>query len=233
MELSHSYVRQVLLAASILSLSIGGLAQSRNCLRVMPADELTRSAALIARVKVVKTERVSYEGIYTQLATLAPLEVIEGDFTLKKVFVFARSNFRCAEDNYVEGQEMLVFLVPERSLYHTLNFQYGQFLVSNDVVKGWRNKANNQIDKIYSDVRQEIEGYLTKTPAKPQETVPAESANKENPRKPPEPITAPDSKAQLKKNSSHEQAEVKGESKTESKGDASQAKRSDPIPPES
>ena len=99
--------------ASILAmplLMLTGLAQTRNCLRVMPIDELTRNSILIARVKVQKAVRANYRGAFSQLAILKPIDVIDGDFTLKQVNVLARANVRCAEDNYIEKQEMLVFI---------------------------------------------------------------------------------------------------------------------------
>ena len=146
----------------------------------MPPEELTRNALVIARAKVVRSDKARYEGTYSQIATLVPTDIIEGDFTLREVLVFARSNVRCADDNYIEGQEMLVFLVPERGLFHTLNFQYGQFQVVGDMVKGWRNKTNLPADKPYVDVRREIEAYLA-PPAKQGELMPAESVNTAKP----------------------------------------------------
>jgi len=137
-----------------------GLAQSRNCLRIMPVEELSRNAILIARVKVHNVEKAKYRGMFTQLADVRPLDVIEGDFTLTNINVLARSNVRCAEDNYTEDQEMLVFLEPVDSLFHTLNYQFGQFLIVGEIVKGWRDKANKPIDKPYPEVREEIVNYV-------------------------------------------------------------------------
>jgi hypothetical protein len=37
------------------------------------------------------------------MAVLYPMDVIEGDFTLKEINVLARSGVRCAEDNHVKG----------------------------------------------------------------------------------------------------------------------------------
>jgi hypothetical protein len=152
-------IRRALLIALPL-LVLPGFAQNRNCLRVMPIEELARNSTWIARVRVHNIDKVNYQGKYSQLATIRPLDVIEGDFTLKEVNVLARANVRCAEDNYIEKQEMLVFLEPEDSLFHTLNFQYGQFPIVADIVKGWRDKANKPIDKPYAEVRQEIIGYI-------------------------------------------------------------------------
>jgi hypothetical protein len=144
-----------------------GLSQNRACLRVMTIDELTKGSTYIARVKVVKAEKINYRGMYAQLATVVPTEVIDGDPTLKKLNVLSKSNVQCAEDNYVIGQEMLVFLVPEESLFRTLNFQYGQFLIVGNVVRGWRDKANKPVDKLYADAQKEIECILNPTPQPP------------------------------------------------------------------
>jgi len=164
-------------------LALPGFAQSRSCLRIMPVDEMTRSATLIARVKIHKTEKARYRGMYTQVAVLRPSDVIEGDFTMKEINVLARSAVRCAEDNYIEKQEMLVFLEPEESLFHTLNFQYGQFQIVGEIVKGWRDKANKPIDKPYAEVRQEIVSYINAMQTPPQEPV-----QPQQPVKPPDPL---------------------------------------------
>jgi hypothetical protein len=137
-----------------------GLAQSRTCLRVMTVEELTRGAIYIARVKVAHAERANYRGMYGQLTVLEPVEVIEGDFTMKKINVLSVSNVRCAEDRYIVGQQMLVFLEPEDSLYHTLNYQYGIFPIAGEMVKGWRDKSNNACDRPYPEVRRDIEAYI-------------------------------------------------------------------------
>lgn len=163
-------------------LVLPGLAQSRSCLRIMPVDEMTRNATLIARIKVHKTEKAMYRGMYTQVAVLRPSDVIEGDFTLKEINVLARSAVRCAEDNYIDKQEMLVFLEPEESLFHTLNFQYGQFPIVGEIVKGWRDKANKPIDKPYAEVRQEILAYINAA-----QTPPQEPSQPQPPVKPPDP----------------------------------------------
>jgi hypothetical protein len=152
---------KVCLILALPLLVLPGLAQSRNCLRVMTNEELVQSAALIARVKVHKVDnKANYRGIYGQIAILKPIDVIEGDFTLKTLNVVARSNVRCAEDNYIEKQEMLVFLSSEDSLFRTQNFQYGQFPIVGEIVKGWRDKANKPVDKPYPEVRLEIEALV-------------------------------------------------------------------------
>jgi len=126
----------------------------------MPIDEMTRNSVLIGRVKVQKADKANFRGSFSQIAILRPVDVIEGDFTLKQINVLARSNVRCAEDNYIEAQEMIVFLEPEESLFHTVNFQYGQFPIVNEIVKGWRDANNKPIDKPYTEVRQEIIAYV-------------------------------------------------------------------------
>jgi len=153
-------MRKLFLLMALPLLALPGLAQSRNCLRVMSVDEMTRNSILIARVRVQKIEKANYRGSFSQVAFLRPVDVIEGDFTLKLISVLARSNVRCAEDNYINEQEMLVLLEPEDSLFHTVNYQYGQFLIANEIVKGWRDANNKPIDKPYADVRQEILGYI-------------------------------------------------------------------------
>ncbi len=165
-------MRKLLLIMALPLLVLQGVAQTRNCLRVMTVDELSQRAILIARVKVHKVDDAKYRGMYTQVATLRPLDVIEGDFTLKELNVLARSNVRCAEDNYIKAQEMLVFLEPEDSLFRTLNYQYGQFLIVDEIVKGWRDKAGNPLDKPYTEVRQEIAAYVKSAHSPRTETTP-------------------------------------------------------------
>lgn len=150
------YMRRAVLIIALPLFVLTGLAQSQNCLRVMSIDEVTREAILIARAKVHKVEKAKYRGEFDQLAVLYPVDVIEGDFTLGQMHVLARSRVRCAEDNYVKEEEMLVFLEPQDSLFHTVNYQYGQFPVVGEIVKGWRDKANKPIDKPYEEVRREI-----------------------------------------------------------------------------
>ena len=171
----------LILAMPLLMLT--GLAQTRNCLRVMPIDELTRNSIFIARVKVQKAVRANYRGAFSQLAILKPIDVIDGDFTLKQVNVLGRANVRCAEDNYIEKQEMLVFLALEDSLFRTQNFQYGQFLIDGEIVKGWRDKANKPVDRLYADVRLEIEAYVNAAHHPPSEA-PAPAPTPKIPPKP-------------------------------------------------
>ncbi|MFY9554481.1 MAG: hypothetical protein WAV20_08685 [Blastocatellia bacterium] len=177
-------MRKVVLIIALPLLVLPGLAQSRNCLRVMPVDELTRQAILIARVKVHRVDKARYRGEFSQLAVLYPVDVIDGDFTLKEINVLARSSVRCAEDNYAKDDEMLVFFEPQDSLFHTVNYQYGQFPIVGEIVKGWRDNANKPIDKPYAEVRREIQAYVTAshTP-KPEGEQP----------QPPKPIKPPDS----------------------------------------
>lgn len=147
---------RVRLAIFLLLMALPGLAQSNGCLRVMPIEELTRQSILIARVKVKRVDKANYRGEFNQLAVLTPVDVIDGDFTLKQLNVLARSSVRCAEDNYVKDEEMLVFLEPQDSLFHTVDYQYGQFTIAGEIVKGWRDKANKPIDKPYAEVRAQI-----------------------------------------------------------------------------
>ena len=178
----------VLIIALLPLLVLPSLAQSRNCLRVMPLEEVARQAILIARVKVRKVEKARYRGEFSQMAVLNPVDVIEGDFTLKQINVLARSGVRCAEDNYVKEDEMLVFLEPEDSLFHTLNYQYGQFPIVGEIVKGWRDKANKPIDKPYAEVRREIQAWVAAAHSPKPETDP--------PPQPTKPVKPPDSPLQ-------------------------------------
>ena len=181
------YMRKVVLIIALPLLVLPGLAQSRNCLRVMPIDDVTRQAILIARVKIHKVDKAKYRGEFSQLAVLYPVDVIEGDFTLKEINVLARSSVRCAEDNYTRDDEMLVFLEPVDSLFHTVNYQYGQFPIVGEIVKGWRDKANKPIDKQYAEVRREIQACVTAahTP-KPEGEQPQPPKQPSKPVKPPE-----------------------------------------------
>jgi len=156
-------MRKAVLIIAVPLLVLPGLAQSRNCLRVMPIEEITRQSILIARVKVYRVERVRYRGEFNQVAILNPVDVIDGDFTLKNINVLSRSSVRCAEDNYTKEDEMLVFLEPQDSLFHTVNYQYGQFPIVGEIVKGWRDKANKPVDKPYVEVRAEIQAWITST----------------------------------------------------------------------
>jgi len=181
------YMRKVVLIIALPLMVLPGLAQSRNCLRVMPIDDVTRQAILIARVKIHKVDKAKYRGEFSQLAVLYPVDVIEGDFTLKEINVLARSSVRCAEDNYTRDDEMLVFLEPVDSLFHTVNYQYGQFPIVGEIVKGWRDKANKPIDKQYAEVRREIQACVTAahTP-KPEGEQPQPPKQPSKPVKPPE-----------------------------------------------
>jgi hypothetical protein len=166
-------------------LGLPGLAQSRDCLRINPISELTRQAILIARVKVQKVDKANYRGSFSQLAVLQPVDVIDGDFTLKAINVLARSSVRCAEDNYTRDDEMLVFLEPEGSLFQTVNFQFGQFAIVNEIVKGWRDKSNQPIDRPYADVKREIQACINASHTPKQN---GEQPPKPQPQKPPEPL---------------------------------------------
>ena len=175
-------MRKLVLTIALLLFALQAVAQSRNCLRIMPMDELTRNSVLIGRVKVYKADKANYRGSFGQIAILRPVDIIEGDFTLKQINVLARTNVRCAEDNYIEGMEMIVFLEPEDSLFHTANYQYGQFPIVNEIVKGWRDPNNKPIDKPYVEVRQEILAYVSATHNPKPET---------QPQQPPVPVKPP------------------------------------------
>ena len=179
-------MRKVIILIALSLLTLTGLAQSRNCLRIMPTEELTRNAIWIGRVKVRRADKANYRGSFTQVAVLQPVDVIEGDFTLKELNVLAQSIVRCAEDNYVKDQDVLVFLEPQDSLFHTLNFQYGQFVITNDIVKGWRDANNNPTDKPYADVRKEVIAYINAAQTPKAQEPPTPSAQ-QPPQKPPEP----------------------------------------------
>ncbi|HKV40687.1 MAG TPA: hypothetical protein VJX67_15855 [Blastocatellia bacterium] len=153
-------MKKELLLIGLVLLGFSADAQQRGCLRIMPPDELTRHAAFIGRAKIVRVEKVNYRGMYSQIAVVAPGDVIQGDFTLRTITILGGSNVPCAEDTYTAGQEMLIFLAPEDSLYRTVNFQYGKFPIAGDIVKGWRNKANKPVDTSYGEVKQEVEAYI-------------------------------------------------------------------------
>jgi hypothetical protein len=176
---------KVVLIIVLTLLGLPGLAQSRDCLRINPIGELTRQAILIARVKVQKVDKANYRGAFSQLAVLQPVDVIDGDFTLKAINVLARSSVRCAEDNYTRDDEMLVFLEPEGSLFQTVNFQFGQFPIVNEIVKGWRDKSNQPIDKPYADVKREIQACINASHTPKQN---GEQPPKPQPQKPLEPL---------------------------------------------
>ena len=178
-------MRKLIILIALPLFVFTGLAQSRNCLRTMPMDELTRNAIWIGRVKVRRADKANYRGSFSQIAALQPIDVIEGDFTLKELNVLALSTVRCAEDAYAKDQEMLVFLEPQDSLFHTANYQYGQFLNVNNIVQGWRDASNNLIDRPYAEVRKEILAYLNaaQTP-KSQEPPPQPSAQQPTQRPP-------------------------------------------------
>jgi len=180
-------MRKPLILIALPLLVLTGFAQSVNCLRLMPAEELTGNATWIGRVKVRRADKANYRGSYNQVATLQPLDVIEGDFTLKELNVLAQSIVRCAEDRYVKDQEVLVFLEPQDSLFHTVNFQYGQFSIVNNVVLGWRDANNHPVDKPYADVRKEILAYVSasRTPKSQEPPQPPQPSAQQSPRKPP------------------------------------------------
>ena len=129
-------------------------------LRVMPPAELVANSVIIARARVVDIDESDWAD-FKQVATLELVDVIEGDFTLKQVKVAARTLGAYTDDRYAKKEEWLVFLSHEAGFYRTVNYQYGQFRIEADVVKGWRNAENVATDKPYYSVREEIERLLT------------------------------------------------------------------------
>jgi hypothetical protein len=132
----------------------------------MPPAELIANSVIIARARVVDVDESDW-GDFKQMATLELEDVIEGDFTLKRVRVAARSLVAYTDDKYAKKEEWLVFLWHDAGFYRTVNYQYGQFKIENDVVRGWRNADNVASDRPYYSVREEVERLLTemRTPA--------------------------------------------------------------------
>src|SRR5262245_18582265 len=172
-----SLMKRLVFIIALPFVLVAAQAQPRSCLRVMPVDELIRGSTLIARVTVQKVSRANSRGAFNQVAILQAKDVIDGNTSLQQINVLSKSTVACANDVYQKNQEMLVFLVPEDSLYSTQNFQYGQFLIVEEVVKGWRDSANNVTDKPYLEVRKEIEDYLKAL----------RNQNQPNPTQPPQP----------------------------------------------
>lgn len=114
-------------------------------MRVMETRELVLSADLIARVRVRSTKNIR-NPMYGQLATLEIIEVIYGDPRRQEVRVWAMSTTYCARDAYAPQQEMLVFLARDQTLFHTVNWQYGQFLMSGETVEEWRGRSGEVAD---------------------------------------------------------------------------------------
>lgn len=146
----------------LLVLAVGSLvpASGGPNLRVMTPAELAANSVIIARVRVVDVDESDWAD-FRQIATLELTDVIDGDFTLPRVNVAARSLVAYTDDKYAKKEEWLVFLWHDAGFYRTVNYQYGQFRIENDVVKGWRNAENVASDKPYYSVREEIERLLT------------------------------------------------------------------------
>jgi hypothetical protein len=178
------YLKRVflLLLPLLLALSVSADAQITG-MRVMPSDELTSRSDAIVRGVVKKVEKANYLGTYTQLATLQVTDILKGDSRLKEVKIWAGSQVINANDFFTKDLEVLVFVVREQTFYRLLNYQYGQFLVEAETIKGWRepkgpviepppNGSNgtpqenisdyNVIDKTYSEVRRDIETALVR-----------------------------------------------------------------------
>jgi hypothetical protein len=149
---------------------------SAVCLRVMTPQELVVTSILIARVRVTDTDDSDW-GEFGQIATLELVDIIEGDFTLRDARVHAKSHVACADDQYKKKDEFLVFLEQSGGLYHTVNFQYGQFRIEGEVVRGWRNADGGVSEKPYYSVREEIEGIVAGIRNPKQEGVPTADPN--------------------------------------------------------
>lgn len=151
----------------------------------MPSDELSLRADVIVRGRIKKVEKANYLGTYTQIATLEVTDILKGDSRLKEIKIWTGSQIINATDSFTKNVDVLVFTVREQTFYRLLNYQYGQFVIEAEILKGWRepkgpvsepppNGANptlpqtnqqtiesyNIIDKSYLDVRKDIENSL-------------------------------------------------------------------------
>ncbi|MFQ3640834.1 MAG: hypothetical protein SNJ62_12605 [Chloracidobacterium sp.] len=135
------YMRFLLLFCTLLFFPFFAKPAVSQCnMRVMDTRELVLNADLIARVRVRSTKNIR-NPMYGQVAVLEILEVIYGDPRRREVRVWAMSTTYCARDAYAPQQEMLVFLARDQTSFHTVNWQYGQFLVTNDIVEAWRGRS--------------------------------------------------------------------------------------------
>jgi hypothetical protein len=66
-----------------------------------------------------------------------------------------------------------------------VNYQYGQFLIVGEIVKGWRDKANKPVDKPYEEVRREIQMFIAA----------ARNPKPEGPQQPQKPVKPPEQPA--------------------------------------
>jgi hypothetical protein len=161
--------RNMLRFCLLILLSLSFLLPARagvDTLRVMPPAELAQNATIIARARVIDVDESDW-GDFRQVAELELVDVIQGDFTLREVQVAARSMVAYTDDRYKKKEEYLVFLSHEAGLYRTVNYQYGQFKIENEIVRGWRSADNVATDRPYYSVREEVERILTdnRTPA--------------------------------------------------------------------
>jgi hypothetical protein len=164
--------------------------QSRTpCMRIMPTVEIVSHSILIARVKVLNVEESDF-GVYSQIAEVELVDVIDGDFTLGRVAIGAGSGVACADDWYAKKEEWLVFLERDGGLYHTINYQYGQFRIENDIVRAWRDVEGTASHKPYYSVREEVEAMIAGIRTPPPEPAPAEA-----PAPAPPPAAAPPTSA--------------------------------------
>ena len=144
---------------TILCLSLLAPQGRGACLRIMPPAELVANSILIARARVLAVEESDW-GMYRQTAELELTDIVYGDITLKRARVGAASGVACAGDRYAKKEEWLVFLALDGGLYHTANYQFGQFRVDGDVVRGWRNAEGVAADKPYYSVREDVEAII-------------------------------------------------------------------------
>jgi hypothetical protein len=176
---------------SLLCVSLPSPQGRVPCMRIMPTVELVSHSMLIARVRVLNVEESEW-GVYRQIADVELVDVIDGDFTLKRARIGAASGVACASDQYRKKEEWLVFLGLDGGIYHTINYQHGQFRIDGDVVRAWRNGDSGVTHKPYYSVREEVEAIIAgiRTPApEPASDLPA-------PAPVPPPTAAPQSQVQ-------------------------------------
>ena len=161
------------------------------CMRIMPTVELVTHSMLIARVRVLAVNESEW-GVYREIADVEVLDVIDGDFTLKRAPIGASSGVACASDQYRKKEGWLVFLELDGGLYRTINYQYGQFRVDGDVVRAWRDADGAVTNKPYYSVREEIEAVIAGIRTPPAEPV----ADPAAPLPAPPPAAAPQSQSQ-------------------------------------
>lgn len=178
-------LKRILLLLSLVFMLCLSISAQVIGMRVMPSDELSLRADVIVRGRIKKVEKANYLGTYTQIATLEVTDILKGDSRLKEIKIWTGSQIINATDSFTKNVDVLVFTVREQTFYRLLNYQYGQFVIEAEILKGWRepkgpvsepppNGANptlpqtnqqtiesyNIIDKSYLDVRKDIENSL-------------------------------------------------------------------------